>query len=190
MSLRVCFDLDEDDLKHLHLVMKQAQEAAQTKGEDEIITLCKQLLGDVSKTKSPSFIRERMEKLKQMVEMMEDSAWSLPEPERNHVVNALAYFANPEDLIPDHVPSLGFLDDAILIELIARDLKPELDAYRDFIAFRATEAKRRGMEIEAVGREEWLASQRQQLISRMRRRRRARGGGSSGGGGRQAFSLW
>jgi hypothetical protein len=80
------------------------------------------------------------------------------------------------------------LDDAILIELIARELKPELDAFRDFSAFRATEAKRRSLDISEVGREEWLASQRQQLISRMRRRRRGRGGSS--GGGRQAFSLW
>jgi len=189
MSLRVCFDLDEDDLKHLHLVMKQAQAAAQDKGESEVISRCQEMLKDVKQHKTPSFISDRMAALAHMVEMMQDEAWALPEPERAHVVSALAYFANPEDLIPDHIPGLGFLDDAILIELIARDLKPELDAYRDFSAFRATEASRRGLAIGEVGREEWLASQRQQLISRMRRRRRGRAG-SGGGGSRQAFSLW
>lgn len=189
MSLRVCFELDDDDLKHLHGVMQQAQAAAQSKGEDEIISMCEQMLKDVGERKAPSFIKDRMTALGNMVEMMQDTTWALPEPERAHVVNALAYFANPEDLIPDHIPGLGFLDDAILIELIARELKPELDAYRDFSNFRATEAKRRGLDLSEVGREEWLASQRQQLISRMRRRRRGRSGGG-GGGGRQAFSLW
>lgn len=191
MSLRVVFELDDDDLNHLHQVMKQAQAAAQNKGEEEIISLCREMLKDVNATKTPSFITERMAALAQMVEMMEDQTWALPEPERNHVVNALAYFANPEDLIPDHIPGLGFLDDAILIELIARELKPELDAYNEFCSFRATEAKRRGMEVAEVGREEWLASQRTQLISRMRRRRRGRSSsGGRGGSGRTAFSLW
>lgn len=188
MSLRVVFELDDDDLQHLHKIMQQAQAAAQDKGEDEIISMCQGMLKDVSETKAPAFIQDRMAILARMVEMMQDETWALPEPERANVVNALAYFANPEDLIPDHIPGLGFLDDAILIELIARELKPELDAFRDFSAFRATEAKRRSLDISEVGREEWLASQRQQLISRMRRRRRGRGGSS--GGARQAFSLW
>ncbi len=38
---------------------------------------------------------------------------------------------------------LGFLDDAIMVELCVRDLKHEIEAYRDFRAWRDDEASRR-----------------------------------------------
>ena len=68
--------------------------------------------------------------------MLSDIEWRLPHQDATRVLNALAYFAEPEDLIPDHIPGLGFLDDAIMIELVVRELKHELEAYRDFCDYR------------------------------------------------------
>jgi uncharacterized membrane protein YkvA (DUF1232 family) len=62
--------------------------------------------------------------------------WKLPEPDRARVVNSLAYFCEPDDLIPDDVPGLGFLDDAIMVELVVRELRHEIDAYQDFCSYR------------------------------------------------------
>ena len=52
------------------------------------------------------------------------------------MLNALAYFAEPDDLIPDQIPGLGFLDDAIMVELVVRELRHEIEAYEDFRVFR------------------------------------------------------
>ena len=61
--------------------------------------------------------------------MIEDSEWKIPEEERADVLSALAYFSDPEDLVPDHIPVLGFLDDAIMIELVAEELKDDIEAF-------------------------------------------------------------
>jgi hypothetical protein len=75
--------------------------------------------------------------------MLEDEEWQLPDTERARVHPALAYFCEPCDLIPDHVTALGFLDDAIMVELVVEELRHELEAYDDFCRFRTEELARR-----------------------------------------------
>jgi hypothetical protein len=66
---------------------------------------------------------------------------------------------------------LGFLDDAIMIEVVATVLQPEIEAYADFCLFREQEAHRRGADTSNLGREEWLEGRRAELQARMRQRR-------------------
>jgi uncharacterized membrane protein YkvA (DUF1232 family) len=82
-------------------------------------------------------------------------------------------------LIPDDVPVLGFLDDAIIIEMVCRELQHEIEAYRDFCIDRSTEASRTEQQAAPAERSDWLEERRQQLHSRMRRRRSRKGGGHS-----------
>jgi uncharacterized membrane protein YkvA (DUF1232 family) len=89
------------------------------------------------------------------------------------VVAALAYFADPNDAIPDNVPVLGYLDDAIMIELCVRDLKFEIEAYEDFRHWRDSEAKRRGEDPAklALRKTDWTDACNAEVIRRMRRHR-------------------
>ena len=121
----------------------------------------------------PEFVGDRLSRIQIMIDMVQDKEWRLPDEETTRVVNALAYFGEPEDLIPDHIPGLGFLDDAIMVELVVRELRHEIDAYADFCRFRSVEEKRRGGRgaEDEVTREEWLAVRRKELQSRMRNRR-------------------
>jgi uncharacterized membrane protein YkvA (DUF1232 family) len=189
MTLRISIELEDSDLDHFRLIMKEARQAAGRATEEEIIVAAENLLGQVRGGKVPAYIQERLEKLRVLTDMLRDDEWKLPDEEKSRVINALAYFAEPEDLIPDHIPGLGFLDDAIMVELVVRELRHEIEAYQDFCDFRVREEARRGRKNEdPVTREEWLRSRRRELHSRMRRRRRTER--KRGGSRRSPLSLF
>mgnify|MGYP001822898777 FL=1 len=169
--MRISFELDDQDLKHFRLIMDEARRAARRIAPEEIVAAAEDLLDSVPKTGAPGFIAGRLAKLRLMIHMLSDIEWRLPHQDAARVLNALAYFAEPEDLIPDHIPALGFLDDAIMIELVVRELKHEIEAYQDFCDYRERLASRGGS--NKASREDWLASRRKELQARMRRRRKS-----------------
>jgi uncharacterized membrane protein YkvA (DUF1232 family) len=80
------------------------------------------------------------------------------------------YFSDPDDLIPDEIETIGLLDDAIMLELLARRLRHVLKAYSDFCEFRTrlgTEAAQPEAHNARAGK---LARRRDELRTRMRRR--------------------
>lgn len=163
MSLRVSFELTSDDLTHFRLIMREARKALARLAPEDIVAAAEKLLEKISSDTTPGFIQERIDKLRLMIRMLTDIDWRLPHDDATRVLNAIAYFTEPEDLIPDHIPGLGFLDDAIMIELVVRELKHEIEAYHDFCSYRAD----RG----GTSRDDWLNKRREELQARMRDRR-------------------
>lgn len=185
--MRISFELSDTDLEHFKEVMKRARESARDKDLSEIVDAASHLLTQVNSSETSDFIRDRMNTLETLIGMAVDNSWGLMDEDKQRVVDALAYFSEADDLIPDDIPGLGFLDDAIMIEIVSKALRHEIQAYRDFVVFRAAEQARLGEDAESVERSDWLATRRQQLHSRMRRRRRR---GDGGGKGRSPFSLF
>ena len=181
MGLRVTFDLTDDDLKHFRLIMQEARSTAARVAPEDIVAAAEDLLETIGDSGAPTFILERLRKLRLMIDMLSDLEWRLPHLEASRVLNALAYFTEPEDLIPDELPGLGFLDDAIMVELITRELKHEIEAYQDFCDFRARKRGEGGLRTR-LSREDWLESRRSELQTRMRRRKRSEGSGKRGSG--------
>ncbi len=170
MGLRINFELDEDDLKHFRLIMHQARATVASIPPEDIVAACEDLLDTAAVRETPGFIVERLQKLRLMIDMLSDIEWRLPNEDAKRVLNALAYFVEPEDLIPDDIPGLGFLDDAIMIELVMRELSHEIQAYQDFSDYR-DRIKADPSHSGNVKRDDWLDDRRQTLQSRMRRRR-------------------
>ena len=186
MPLDITFTLSDSDLNHFQVIVDKAKTAMESdENAINIEAAARQLITDAKSTDLPSFIDERLSKLAVVIDMVGDEEWQLSDEERRRIIGALVYFCDPEDLIPDHIPGLGFLDDAIYVELVIRELKAEIESYEEFVAFRSAEEKRRADagEDTKVGREEWLADKRAALHARMRKRRRS-GGSASGGGWR------
>ena len=182
MSLAITIELGDADLQHFIDAMKTAQNEAKNLSAKEITEAASKLLVDGKDNKLPSFIAERLGKLDSMISMVNDRGFALPDEDRQRVLACLTYFANPKDLIPDNVPVLGFLDDAIMIELVTRELQHEVEAYDDFVAYRNDEAQRRGVDPKTLETErvEWAEARRVELLNRMKNRRLQSYSSSSG----------
>jgi len=184
LSLRITFELSDQDLQHFRLIMEQARKNAGNLPREAILSRACDVLAELEGGKTPAFIKERLETLRLMANMLEDAEWDLPPADSTRIVGALAYLVESEDLIPDSIPGVGFLDDAIMAELAIRDLRHEIEAYRDFCQYRTHLGQRRGRAGKS-GSETALAeleARRTELLSRIQRRRnrdRKRAGGSS-----------
>ncbi|HEX7029783.1 MAG TPA: YkvA family protein [Gammaproteobacteria bacterium] len=166
--MKITFDLSDRDIQHFKRISKNAKALAKGASENEVISATEKLLDKVS-SKTPDFIGERLDRLRSLIAMLRDTEWGIAGTERDRVLAALAYFCDPEDVIPDATPGFGFLDDAIMVELITTELKHEIEAYDDFRNYRDREKKRTGAD---ASRAEWLKNRRRELFERMRRRNR------------------
>ncbi len=187
--MRISFDLSDADLKHFRGVMRDVRSRSKSRSEEEIVEASRKLLDEAAGADAPDFIATRMHRLHELIEMLEDEDWALGGKDRERVVNGLAYFAEPEDMIPDKVPVLGYLDDAIMVELVVIELEHEIEAYEDFCSFRKTHEERFGRDEDPKIREEWVTSRRKALHQRMRRRR-SRRRDLRAASGRSPTALW
>ncbi|MDY0022944.1 YkvA family protein [Arenimonas caeni] len=167
--MKISFELEPGDIERFHEALARAERRVACADDADIVEAARHALRTLPIECAPGYIRRRLLQVAGLVEMLEDEAWALPQPERAEVLKLLAYFSDPEDMIPDEVEVIGLLDDAIMLELLLRQIRHVVAAYDDFRAARAAlgeavdEAGRIGLARE-------LARRRDQLHARMRRR--------------------
>lgn len=169
-SFKVTFTLDESDAAHFRKLFREARKSASEEDPEKVLKDVKSLIERVrsSKRKVPRFVEDAISTLEDLIEMMEDEDYALPKSERTRVLAALAYFANPEDLIPDHIPALGFLDDAIMVKFVEDEFRHELWAYRKFRKFREGAEQRPWTSVARKRLPKRLADYRKELRAKVR----------------------
>lgn len=172
MSVKIVLELSEDDLAYYRRVMDAVWKKIQKRDEKELCQGARRLLKQATKAGAPEYVQSRLADLEVLCSMLDDAEWPLDAEDRSRILAGVGYFAVAKDMIPDTIPGLGYLDDALVAELVARDLKPELDGYRSFCEYRDNERKMRGN--AKVSREDWLAAKRRQIWLRIRRRQEER----------------
>jgi len=174
MPLDITFTLSDRDLQHFQQVIDRAKSTMKEGHSDtEIEDAARKLIRDAHDQGLPDFIADRLDKLQVVIDMLTDTEWQLGEQDRQRVLNAMVYFCDPDDLISDDVPGLGFLDDAIYVDLMVQELKLEIQSYEEFREFRTAEEERRRKDgcDTAVQRGDWLAEKRASLQATMKSRR-------------------
>jgi uncharacterized membrane protein YkvA (DUF1232 family) len=172
MPVQVTFELSDADLAYFRTAMQEAQRKAKGQDEAKILAGARHLARRTRTLALPAFVTERLLALDTLTRMLEDADWKLDGEHRARVLQALAYFAEPSDLVPDQIPGLGFLDDAIMVELVVQELRPELDAYLAFGAERDEELARLG--VDPAERQRRIAERRRAMYARMQDRREER----------------
>jgi len=169
MGLRITLDLSDGDLQHFRRAIRAAKRTLEEVGEEAVLKAAGELIERVRAREVPTFVSERVEQLALFLEMVQNDLWRIPKEDRNRVLSALAYFSDPNDIIPDDIPGVGFLDDAIMVELVLRELRHQIEAFRDFKSFGLTDKEGR---TQGVVDEERFRERREALSKRARRRER------------------
>jgi uncharacterized membrane protein YkvA (DUF1232 family) len=132
-KIKVTFTLDESDANYFRSLYRKAQRGAKDLDPASIIRDARAIVKEVrASKKTPGFVLEAIEVLADLVDLIQDVEYAAPKAVRDEVLGAIAYFSSPEDLIPDHVPGLGFLDDALMIKFIEDEFRHELWGFRKF----------------------------------------------------------
>lgn len=183
MPFRVSFDLGDSDLQHLAEVAQVRQSAAREQPAERIITSAREAYLKGAQAHLADFVKERYSRLGTMLEMVDDAEWRLSDEDSQRLVNALACFSEPVS-----GASSAMLDQAIMIELVSRDLHHDLESYRDFCKFRSAQMAKRHSP-PGADREQWLSQRRETLQKRMHTRRK-RDLNAARGPVRRLFSLF
>jgi uncharacterized membrane protein YkvA (DUF1232 family) len=161
-KFKVTFTLDDADANYFRNLYRKAKKGAAGQDPQAIV---KEAMGLVERVrgskKTPGFVVEAIDVLADLAELVEDKDYAPPKSVHDEVLAALAYFSNPEDLIPDHIPALGFLDDAIMVKFIEEELKHEIWGYRKFRKFR-----------QGAEQRPWTSVARQRLPKRLEQERK------------------
>ncbi|PCJ16723.1 MAG: hypothetical protein COA96_18255 [SAR86 cluster bacterium] len=173
MPLDITFTLSDRDLERFKTIVLKARSASTSnQGQADIEKAAYKIVEVAMNSDLPDFIAQRLLQLKVLLEMLKDDEWDLSDHEQERIMSALSYFADPIDLIPDHIPGIGFLDDAMFVEIIIRELKAEIEAYGDFCEYRSTEETRlREQGLDPDENREWVSAKRDELHSRVNKSR-------------------
>ncbi|MGH8222374.1 MAG: YkvA family protein [Woeseiaceae bacterium] len=171
MGMRFSLELTDRDLRFFREALTRAREAVRDAEEAEIIEAIGDVLAEIkSEDPLPDFVSRRIPQLESMLRMLQDDEWKLPADDRERMLATFVYFGDPEDILPDHVPVIGYLDDVIMIELVVRELQHVREAYEDFCDFREQFGRDRKLCSDSAVRRDRIDRKRQQLHQRMKRR--------------------
>lgn len=140
---------------------------------DQIVTAARGLVDGRPGDTLPPCIAGRLRQAEAMARMLADSHWTAANEAVPSARAALDYVQGQDDLIPDWVPQVGRLDDAIVIDTVWPRLSAEVLSYLDFCRLRLIEASLRGA--DPVGfrytRSDWEISRQAEAALRAQQRR-------------------
>lgn len=131
------FALDADEMAHFNALLAAINAAAPHIEADQVLTLAR-WLQDKPCDLASALLAEPLGRARMLQSMLQDSDWDAPHELRQRASLLLDYVRRTDDLIPDMVPLLGQLDDALLVELSWQAFAGEAQDYQDYCQYRST----------------------------------------------------
>jgi uncharacterized membrane protein YkvA (DUF1232 family) len=140
-------------LVHFNAMLRTIHAAAPRVDADALISLARRLQAEPVES-TVSVVTERIGRVQVLRQMLRDAEWPVAPDLRVRARLLLTYVDKHEDLIPDSVNLFGYLDDALMVELSWPRFEAEVQAYRDFCAYRASHGGRDSLAAWRADREE------------------------------------
>jgi uncharacterized membrane protein YkvA (DUF1232 family) len=157
------YELDGARLPLFNDAMRRMDPTATPLGTDQFATAARRVLERYPTGVTPAFVESRMRAWDHLKQLAADDDWHA-DADVLERTNALSeYINNPDDVLPDHLPSIGLLDDALLVDVALQNLRSELADYESFCHFRQVAADFAGIDVKdtGLGRKEWLEALQQ-----------------------------
>jgi len=175
--IKIVFELDEEDVDYFRKQFQKAQRNAAKLDPEKVLADGQALIDRIRKAKRvPHFVQEAIKPLDDLIHLLKDDDYEVPANVRKEIVTTLAYFSDPNDLIPDSIPGLGFLDDAIMTRILEQQFEAELWGYRKFCSFRDKAEQRPWTDTARKRLPERLAQEREKIRQQIEERREKRKG--------------
>jgi uncharacterized membrane protein YkvA (DUF1232 family) len=115
------------------------------RGLDRFNTLLARQLLDGAGPAMPRCIRQQLRRGTALAWMVGDPGWTAANDAGEVAALVVGYLRGQDDLIPDSLPRIGRLDDAIVVKAAWSRLEDEVADYLDFNRVRRIEAALRGL---------------------------------------------
>lgn len=129
------------------------------------ITQARKEIAEIRTTNADSYILNQINNLESMMSMVEDKVWKIKKDNMEKINATIKYFVDDDDVIPDNIPGIGYLDDCIIIDNTMDDVCDELSEFEDFSRTRLVYAHDKKFTFE-----EWQKIRDQEATSRVRNR--------------------
>ncbi len=150
-------ELQPERLERFNQALHELSPEAPALTLDQISSAAKRALQHHADGTTPPFVQSRMRSLMRLEALAEEPGWE-PSAELRRLVRVLQdYRLEDADLIPDELPVVGLLDDAVLVDVALQLLHDELGEYEDFCRFRKVAADFAGVAESDTGltRSQW-----------------------------------
>lgn len=139
---------------------------------DRLATAARELRDRTTGADEPACILQRMKRLEAAVLMLDDIQWEPVDDAGNVASLMVQYASGRHQLLPNSLPKVGRLDDAIAVEAAWPSLRSEVAAFLDYCRVRSLEASLRGRDIGGFGfsRNDWEEARQAEYILEKQRR--------------------
>lgn len=138
------YQIDPDALRHFNELLERLDLSHPPLDSDQVASAARELVDQPHPARAPPCILQRVRRGAAIDMMLADPDWDTDARRAEVAAIVASYMRGNHELIPNQLPVVGRLDDAILVEESWPSLAQEVADYLDFCRLRHIEAALRG----------------------------------------------
>lgn len=158
----ISINIDEQVKEHFNQFIKE--HGTDINADD--IQQAQEKIKTIHEQSKDAYVINQVTSLESMINMVADDSWVIDDNSKQQINATIRYFVDDSDVIPDHIPGIGYVDDCIVIDNTMDEIEETMLEYMDFCRTRMVYAKN-----EAFSMDDWNKIKDQEAVSRVRNRR-------------------